>query len=124
MGKECYSRSSEKTRAIENATKIISDREMKTMFGRPDSESESEPSKRPENREDASNNDRSLCNPHSAVAANLSEKRDEWTRKGKNLIRHHYVPRLVTFMPTVGDCPVETEKLDDQRRTYAVNSQQ
>eukprot|EP00959_Pyramimonas_sp_CCMP1952_P279858 5851156-Pyramimonas_sp.AAC.1 len=53
------------------------------MFGIPDSESESEPSKRSENREDASNNDRSLYNPHSAGAANLPDKRDEWTRQGK-----------------------------------------
>eukprot|EP00959_Pyramimonas_sp_CCMP1952_P090457 1893616-Pyramimonas_sp.AAC.1 len=27
-------------------------------------------------------------------------------------------------MPTIGDCPVEMEKLDDKRRTYADNSQQ
>eukprot|EP00959_Pyramimonas_sp_CCMP1952_P129784 2714176-Pyramimonas_sp.AAC.1 len=66
MGKECCSRSSEKTRAIENTTKRSSDREMKTTFGISDSESESEPSKRLENREDASNNDCSLYNPHSA----------------------------------------------------------
>eukprot|EP00959_Pyramimonas_sp_CCMP1952_P403590 8457165-Pyramimonas_sp.AAC.1 len=45
-------------------------------------------------------------------------------RQGQNLTRHHYVPRIVTFMPTIGDCPVELDKLDDQRRTHAVNSQQ
>eukprot|EP00959_Pyramimonas_sp_CCMP1952_P195462 4086979-Pyramimonas_sp.AAC.1 len=27
-------------------------------------------------------------------------------------------------MPAIGDCPVELDKLDDKRRTYAVNSQQ
>eukprot|EP00959_Pyramimonas_sp_CCMP1952_P277469 5800585-Pyramimonas_sp.AAC.1 len=71
------------------------------MFGISDSESESEPSMRPENREAAFNDDRPLHNPHSAVAANFSDKRDKWMRQGQNLRRHHYVPRLVTFMPTV-----------------------
>eukprot|EP00959_Pyramimonas_sp_CCMP1952_P334620 7007369-Pyramimonas_sp.AAC.1 len=45
-------------------------------------------------------------------------------RQGQSLTRYHYVPRLVTFMPAIGDCPVELDKLDDERRTYAVNSQQ
>eukprot|EP00959_Pyramimonas_sp_CCMP1952_P006079 127258-Pyramimonas_sp.AAC.1 len=94
------------------------------MFGISDSESESEPSMRLENMEVVSNEHRPLCNPHSAVAADFSDKRDEWKRQGQSLTRYHYVPRLVTFMPTIGECPVELDKLDDKRRTYAVNSQQ
>eukprot|EP00959_Pyramimonas_sp_CCMP1952_P274391 5735512-Pyramimonas_sp.AAC.1 len=79
---------------------------------------------RHENREAASNDGRPLHSPHSAVAANYADKRDEWMRQGLNLTRHHYVPRLATFMPTIGDCPVKLDKLDDKRRTYAVKSQQ
>eukprot|EP00959_Pyramimonas_sp_CCMP1952_P125154 2616626-Pyramimonas_sp.AAC.1 len=83
MGRECCSRSSEKTRAIENATKISSDREMKAMFGISDSESDPESSRKHEHIEDVSNGDRPLRNPHSAVAANFSDKRDERMRPGR-----------------------------------------
>eukprot|EP00959_Pyramimonas_sp_CCMP1952_P445632 9330102-Pyramimonas_sp.AAC.1 len=65
-GKEGRGRSSEKTRAIENTTKMSSDREMKTTFGISDSESEPEPSMRPENMEVGSNEDHPLHSPHSA----------------------------------------------------------
>eukprot|EP00959_Pyramimonas_sp_CCMP1952_P122956 2570378-Pyramimonas_sp.AAC.1 len=65
-GKEGYSRSSEKTRAIENTTKRSSDREMKTKFGITDCESEPEPSMRPEDMGDVPNENRPLPNPHSA----------------------------------------------------------
>eukprot|EP00959_Pyramimonas_sp_CCMP1952_P363306 7607916-Pyramimonas_sp.AAC.1 len=27
-------------------------------------------------------------------------------------------------MPVIGDCPIDPEKLDDRRRSYAVNTQQ
>eukprot|EP00959_Pyramimonas_sp_CCMP1952_P060426 1262224-Pyramimonas_sp.AAC.1 len=58
------------------------------------------------------------------MAANVSDKRDAWERQGQSLKRCHYVPRLVTFMPAVGHCLVELNKLDDKRRTCAVNPQQ
>eukprot|EP00959_Pyramimonas_sp_CCMP1952_P227277 4752009-Pyramimonas_sp.AAC.1 len=48
------------------------------MFGISDSESEPEPSMRPEDMEDASNEHRPLPNPHSAVAANVSDRRTEF----------------------------------------------
>eukprot|EP00959_Pyramimonas_sp_CCMP1952_P160947 3365548-Pyramimonas_sp.AAC.1 len=124
MGKECYGRSFEKTRAIENATKRSSDRELKAMFGISDSKSEPESSMMPGDIEDVPNGDRPLHNPRSAAAANFSDRRDEWMRQGQSLKRYHYVPRLVTFMPAIGDCPVELDKSDDKRRTYAVNFQQ
>eukprot|EP00959_Pyramimonas_sp_CCMP1952_P092507 1936158-Pyramimonas_sp.AAC.1 len=28
------------------------------------------------------------------------------------------------FTPAIGECPIDPEKLDDRRRTYAVNTQQ
>eukprot|EP00959_Pyramimonas_sp_CCMP1952_P394259 8260865-Pyramimonas_sp.AAC.1 len=94
------------------------------MLGISDSESDPESSMKPEDIENVSNRDRPLHKPHSAVAANYSDKRDEWMRQGQSSKRYHYIPRLVTFMPAIGDCPVEADMLDDYRRTYAVNSQQ
>eukprot|EP00959_Pyramimonas_sp_CCMP1952_P407965 8549573-Pyramimonas_sp.AAC.1 len=47
-----------------------------------------------------------------------------WTQQGQSLKRWHFVPRLVTFMPVNSDCPIDPERLDDRRRTYAINTQQ
>eukprot|EP00959_Pyramimonas_sp_CCMP1952_P438817 9186928-Pyramimonas_sp.AAC.1 len=69
--------------------------------------------------EDVLNRNHPLPNPQPAAAANFSDKRDEWVRQGQSLKRWHYVPRLVAFMPAIGDCPVDLDKLDDTRRTYA-----
>eukprot|EP00959_Pyramimonas_sp_CCMP1952_P224724 4699121-Pyramimonas_sp.AAC.1 len=73
----------------------------------------------PENLEDVLIKNHPLPNPQSAAAATFSDKRGEWARQGQSLKRWHSVPRLVTFMPAIGDCPADLEKFDDKRRTYA-----
>eukprot|EP00959_Pyramimonas_sp_CCMP1952_P072848 1522453-Pyramimonas_sp.AAC.1 len=85
------------------------------MFDITDSESEPDTSMMPENMEDCLNNHYPLPNPQSAAAANFSDNQDARARQGQSLKRWHSVPRLVTFMPAIGDCPVDLEKLDDKR---------
>eukprot|EP00959_Pyramimonas_sp_CCMP1952_P023204 488184-Pyramimonas_sp.AAC.1 len=46
-----------------------------------------------------------------------------WTQRGQSLKRWHFVLRLVTFMPVSTDCPIDPDRLDDRRRTYAVKTQ-
>eukprot|EP00959_Pyramimonas_sp_CCMP1952_P457176 9474441-Pyramimonas_sp.AAC.1 len=64
-----------------------------------------------------------LLLPHlsPAAAANFQNKKDPWTQRGKSLRRWHFVSRLVTFTPISTHCPVDPDRLADQRRTYAIN---
>eukprot|EP00959_Pyramimonas_sp_CCMP1952_P089374 1869552-Pyramimonas_sp.AAC.1 len=67
-----------------------------------------------------------LLLPHlpPAAVASFLDRKDTWTQQGQNLKRWHFIPRLVTFMPVTSDCPIDPERLDDRRRTYAINTQQ
>eukprot|EP00959_Pyramimonas_sp_CCMP1952_P356510 7465890-Pyramimonas_sp.AAC.1 len=94
------------------------------MFDMTDSENESDTSMLPKNMEDILTNNRFLPHPPPAAAASYPDKKDTWIQQGQSVKRWHSVPRLVTFMPAIGDCPVGPEKLDDRRRTCAVNIQQ
>eukprot|EP00959_Pyramimonas_sp_CCMP1952_P394867 8273557-Pyramimonas_sp.AAC.2 len=78
----------------------------------------------PKNMEDISNHNLLLSHPHPAAAASSPGKKDTWAKQGQSLKRWHSAPRLATFMPSISDCPVDPEKLDDRRHTYAVNTQQ
>eukprot|EP00959_Pyramimonas_sp_CCMP1952_P298031 6234375-Pyramimonas_sp.AAC.1 len=137
MKEEGFSRSSEKTRAMEEITKKSSDREMKGMFGMTDSGTESDTSVlSKEVREEHSCNEparhseempgHDLLLPHipPAAVASFQDRTDMWTQQGQSLKSLHFVPRLVTFMPANSDCPIGPERLDDRRRTSAINTQQ
>eukprot|EP00959_Pyramimonas_sp_CCMP1952_P281604 5886049-Pyramimonas_sp.AAC.1 len=108
--------------------------EMRAMFDITDSGSESDtsnPSKamceerssaEPVNAEQAEDVlGYNLLPPHlpPAAVANFQGRRDQWTQRGQSLKRWHFVPRLVTFTPANTDCPVDPDRLDDRRRTYA-----
>eukprot|EP00959_Pyramimonas_sp_CCMP1952_P460420 9479817-Pyramimonas_sp.AAC.1 len=56
-----------------------------------------------------------------AAAANCQNKKDHWTQRGKRLRRWHFAPRLVALTPVNTDCPVDPDRLADQRRTYAIH---
>eukprot|EP00959_Pyramimonas_sp_CCMP1952_P030846 646673-Pyramimonas_sp.AAC.1 len=110
MTEEGYSRSSEKTRAMDNITKKSSDREMRTMFDMADRENESDTSTLPKIMGNILNNNRFLPHPPPAAAASYLNKKDTCIQQGQSLKRWHSVPRLVTFMPAIDDCPVDLEK--------------
>eukprot|EP00959_Pyramimonas_sp_CCMP1952_P210879 4412803-Pyramimonas_sp.AAC.1 len=79
------------------------------MFDMTDSETESDTSILPKNTEDFP--DHNLLRPHPppAAAASFPGKKGTWTQRGQSLKRWHSVLRLVTFMPAIGDCPVDPE---------------
>eukprot|EP00959_Pyramimonas_sp_CCMP1952_P271283 5671458-Pyramimonas_sp.AAC.1 len=66
-----------------------------------------------------------LLLPHipPAAVANFQGRTDMWTQRGQRLKRWHFVPRLAAFMPASTDCPIDPDRLDDRRRTYAVHAQ-
>eukprot|EP00959_Pyramimonas_sp_CCMP1952_P371688 7783302-Pyramimonas_sp.AAC.1 len=122
MTEEGYSRSSEKIRTMEEITTKSSYREMKAMFDMADSGTESDTSILPMDTEDIP--DHNLLLPHHppAAVASFLDKKDTWTQQGQSLKRWHFVPRLVSPMQVIGDCPIDPEKLNDRRRTYAVHA--
>eukprot|EP00959_Pyramimonas_sp_CCMP1952_P042524 889029-Pyramimonas_sp.AAC.2 len=83
MTEEGYSRSSEKTRTVENITTKSSDREMKAMLDMTDSETESDPSILQKNTEDIPGHNLLISHPPPAGAAIFLNKKDMWTKRGQ-----------------------------------------
>eukprot|EP00959_Pyramimonas_sp_CCMP1952_P138951 2908632-Pyramimonas_sp.AAC.1 len=83
MTEEGYSRSSEKTRTMDNITKKSSDREMKAMFDMADTETESGTSILPKSTEDIPDHNLLLPHPPPAAAASSLDKKDTWTQQGQ-----------------------------------------
>eukprot|EP00959_Pyramimonas_sp_CCMP1952_P157257 3288556-Pyramimonas_sp.AAC.1 len=75
------------------------------MFDMTDSENESDTSMLPKSMGDIPNDSRFLPHPPPAAAASFLDKKDTCIQQGQILKRWHSVPRLVTLMPAIGDCP-------------------
>eukprot|EP00959_Pyramimonas_sp_CCMP1952_P069638 1453757-Pyramimonas_sp.AAC.1 len=85
-----------------------------------DEQSQPEPVN-PEQEEDALGYNLLIPNLPPAAADNFQKKKGHLTQRGNSLRRWHFVPRLVTLTSVNTYCPVDPDRLADQRRTYAIH---